>query len=152
VAEVQPGGGSGPLVTYRILPFNGTPYELTLPADWKVTFGPLFPGAKSSFNGSDKSGTLRFYEGTKQRGIIRDVNSFMDTRITVPDITVPEPQPQAVAVTPTKKSGKQKPMSLLESIKQGEAVLNRLHASPLERALENPNNPDHDPTEVDTGF
>ena len=59
---------------------NGKLRRIHIPADWKVTFGPLIPG------GRDGHGTLalRFYEGKEhQRAIFTDVKSFRDSSIQI---------------------------------------------------------------------
>lgn len=71
--------------TYIINFKNGTKQRITVPSDWKVTFGPAAAG-----NRSDGSGgrimplALRFYESKdKQRAIFTDVVSFRDTSIKI---------------------------------------------------------------------
>lgn len=55
--------------------------RITVPASWKVTFGPIVPGARADRR---DVGTLalRFYEGKdQQRAIFTDVRSFRDSSI-----------------------------------------------------------------------
>lgn len=60
--------------TYHIIQQNGDEFEIDVPGDHKVTFGPLKPGDR--FQGEI---ALRIYESdTKQRIVIRDVKSFRD--------------------------------------------------------------------------
>lgn len=55
---------------------------VTVPADWKVTFGPLFTPSKGGYGGP--ANCLRFYESKdKQRAIFVDVTGFRDTSIPV---------------------------------------------------------------------
>jgi hypothetical protein len=69
--------------TYILDLRGGGKRRLTVPATWKLTFGPLIPGNK---DGSGR-GTLalRFYEGSKehQRAVFTDVESFRDSSIEV---------------------------------------------------------------------
>lgn len=52
-------------------------YRVTVPDDWKVTFGPVAPGARGY---ADLA--LRFWEAeNKQRAIFRNVDSFRDLSI-----------------------------------------------------------------------
>lgn len=61
---------------------GGTKKRITIPADYKVTFGPLVPGSKSH-NGHD-SLCLRIYETKeKQRAVFTNVMSFRDQSIPV---------------------------------------------------------------------
>ena len=70
--------------TYLIVHEDGTERRITVPSDWKVTFGPAAKG----MNRQNTGGTykvplaLRFYEAdTKQRAIFTDVVSFRDVSI-----------------------------------------------------------------------
>lgn len=65
--------------TYILECNGGKQRKVTVPEDWKVTFGPLIPGQQGA-------GTLalRFYEGKeKQRAIFTDVRTFRDADIPV---------------------------------------------------------------------
>jgi hypothetical protein len=71
---------TGPEITYEVKTRNER-LRIRVPADWKVTFGPVSPGSK--FGGSGEL-ALRFYESdTKQRAIFTDVISFRDLSIPV---------------------------------------------------------------------
>lgn len=62
--------------TYEIKQGNER-FRIIIPANWKVTFGPLTPGSK--YGGSY---ALRVYESeTKQRAVFVDVTSFRDLSI-----------------------------------------------------------------------
>ena len=72
---------------YIITHEDKTKKRITVPADWKVTFGPAARGE----NAGNRSGqhlkmpmALRFYESeTKQRAIFTDVVSFRDASIKI---------------------------------------------------------------------
>lgn len=58
--------------------------RITVPAEWKVTFGPGVPrNNKNGFNHNQEIGwALRFYESTdKQRAIYTNVRGFFDASI-----------------------------------------------------------------------
>lgn len=62
--------------TYQITT-NSERFRVTVPSDWKVTFGPVAPGVRGS---GDLA--LRFWEQeNKQRAIFRNVVSFRDLSI-----------------------------------------------------------------------
>ena len=72
--------------TYIITHEDGTRRRITVPEEWKVTFGPATRGDR----GGNRPGTLkmpmalRFYESeTKQRAIFTDVTSFRDASIKI---------------------------------------------------------------------
>lgn len=68
--------------TYFVERTNGNDQRVTVPASWKVTFGPLNPGSKNQ--GGSGSPALRFYEAeNKQRMVITNVVSFRDTSIKI---------------------------------------------------------------------
>ena len=72
--------------TYIISHENGTRRKITVPEDWKVTFGPAVKGSRASESRSTYKMpmALRFYESeTKQRAIFTDVKSFRDTSIKI---------------------------------------------------------------------
>jgi hypothetical protein len=53
-------------------------FRIDIPANWKVTFGPLAPGSKFGSGGY----ALRVYESeTKQRAVFVGVDSFRDLSI-----------------------------------------------------------------------
>jgi hypothetical protein len=62
--------------TYEIVQSHER-FRIDVPANWKVTFGPLAPGSK--YGGGY---ALRLYESeTKQRAVFVDVTSFRDLSI-----------------------------------------------------------------------
>jgi hypothetical protein len=68
--------------TYIVQRKGGKDQKITVPASWKVTFGPLVPGSKN-FEGN-ASPALRFYESeNQQRAVITDVICFRDSSIHV---------------------------------------------------------------------
>lgn len=72
--------------TYIIHHEDGTKRRITVPEDWKVTFGPAARGANKSTSGTTYKipMALRFYESeTKQRAIFTDVVSFRDASIKI---------------------------------------------------------------------
>src|SRR5437016_692292 len=71
-----------PMVTYYVQRQQGRDQKVTVPADWKVTFGPLSPGSKGESGNATPA--LRFYESAnKQRMVITQVVSFRDMAIKV---------------------------------------------------------------------
>lgn len=67
--------------TYLVEKRSGERVKITVPEDWKVTFGPIAVGGRSGNSGSL---ALRFYESdTKQRAIFTGVESFRDLSIPV---------------------------------------------------------------------
>jgi hypothetical protein len=73
--------------TYIITHEDGTVQRITVPASWKVTFGPAAKGmnaGRGSGPGYKIPLALRFYEAdTKQRAIFTDVVSFRDASIKI---------------------------------------------------------------------
>lgn len=62
-------------VVYLIEYQNGDAEKITIPASWKVTFGPLVPGSKA--HESNGAICLRVYESKeKQRAVFTKVQSF----------------------------------------------------------------------------
>lgn len=86
---------------------NGSQRKLTIPADWKVTFGPINPGSKGH-----QPLAVRFYESKdKQRAIFTDVKSFRDasipieekiTRVKRQNITKKTPEGERIVVVEAK--------------------------------------------------
>jgi hypothetical protein len=80
--------------TYHIEFKNGAEKRITVPADWKVTFGPCVAGGNS--NGKmEMPLALRFYESKEnQRAIFTDVRSFrdMDIKILEKKVSIQEEQ------------------------------------------------------------
>ena len=71
-------------VTYLIIHEDGTERKITVPSNWRVTFGPAARGSHGAKYGSTLKMPLclRFYENeTKQRAIFTDVVSFRDLSI-----------------------------------------------------------------------
>jgi hypothetical protein len=71
---------------YLIEKENGKRMRITVPANWKVTFGPAARGLDKSTNPQryQMPLALRFYENeTQQRAIFTDVKSFRDMSIPV---------------------------------------------------------------------
>ncbi len=71
--------------TYIMDLSGGRMRRITVPADWKVTFGPLVPHRPGEKNyDHQKTFALRFYEGKDaQRAIFTDVLSFRDESLKV---------------------------------------------------------------------
>ena len=74
--------------TYIIECEDRTKKKITVPASWKVTFGPCVKGTNSSTRertgGAKIPMAIRFYESeTQQRAIFTDVISFRDTSIKI---------------------------------------------------------------------
>lgn len=76
------------LRTYLIEFENNEKRRITVPADWKVTFGPIAIVPKSQLGGKVPI-ALRFYEDeTRQRAIFVEVRSFRDLSIPVEELKV----------------------------------------------------------------
>lgn len=70
--------------TYLLHMKGGTHQKVTVPANWKVTFGPLCPGGKGYSENGSNSMSLRFYESANnQRAVFTGVQSFRDESIKV---------------------------------------------------------------------
>ena len=71
------------MTIYLITHEDKTERKITVPSDWKVTFGPAAKGMyKSGTQNFKVPLALRFYEAeTKQRAIFTDVVSFRDLSI-----------------------------------------------------------------------
>ena len=72
--------------TYLIEKENGKRFKITVPSEWKVTFGPAARGLDGKKSGASYKIplALRFYENeTKQRAIFTDVVSFRDMSIPI---------------------------------------------------------------------
>lgn len=70
------------LTTYILELRGGNLRKVTVPSNWKVTFGPLVPYTKHG--GGEAHPALRFYESKeKQRAIFTDVVSFRDESIPI---------------------------------------------------------------------
>lgn len=79
--------------TYILNMNDNTRQKVTVPAEWKVTFGALWP---SSTNNNGRS-ALRFWEGNKenQRAVFTDVASFRDDSIQM-EVEVVDAKEQAL--------------------------------------------------------
>lgn len=73
--------------TYLIVHIDGTRRKITIPANWKVTFGPAVKGGNYAPGSGPRPVmpmALRFYEhDTMQRAIFTDVQNFRDLSIPV---------------------------------------------------------------------
>lgn len=86
-------------ITYLIEFKGGKRKRITVPATWKVTFGPLAPGGKN-YNGESKL-CLRLYEtAERQRAVFTDVASFRDLGIHVEERVVHRRNERAQRETP----------------------------------------------------
>lgn len=67
--------------TYILNMKDGTKQKITVPQNWKLTFGPLVPGSKDGSMNSRDALVLRIYEGNKdnQRAVFTGVESWRDT-------------------------------------------------------------------------
>jgi hypothetical protein len=73
--------------TYLIERSNET-VRVTVPASWKVTFGPVSAGNRGAFSGEEGM-CLRFYESAnQQRAIFTRVRSFRDTSIPMEKLVI----------------------------------------------------------------
>ena len=70
-------------VTYLLEMKNGARKKVTVPASWKVTFGPVCPGSKEAGYNGNAGLCLRFYEGADQHAVFVGVESFRDTSIEI---------------------------------------------------------------------
>lgn len=69
-------------ITYFVERNNGQDQKVTVPASWKVTFGPQNPGVKGA--GPSGEPCLRFYKSAnQQRMVITGVKSFRDMSIVI---------------------------------------------------------------------
>lgn len=68
--------------TYILNMKDGTKQKITVPMNWRLTFGPLVPGSKDTSVNSRDALVLRIYEGNKdnQRAVFTDVLSWRDTK------------------------------------------------------------------------
>ena len=74
-----------PSMTTYLIEFNdGRRQRVTVPDDWKVTFGPAFMAKKEEYNGRTVPMALRFYESKEnQRAIFTGVKNFRDVSIQI---------------------------------------------------------------------
>lgn len=66
-------------VTYLLYMKDGSLKKVTVPADWSVTFGALYPGKEGNMG---KTG-LRFWKGKVQKAVFTEVEAFRDTSIKI---------------------------------------------------------------------
>lgn len=70
--------------TYILTMRDGAQKKVTVPANWKVTFGALVPGSKNHEQNSGGATALRFYEGaSQQRACFVGVTEFRDKSIDI---------------------------------------------------------------------
>lgn len=66
---------------------DGTQKRITIPAGWKVTFGPLVPGSKDTAVNGSQATALRLWSGSKnaeiQHAVFTNVESFRDMSISI---------------------------------------------------------------------
>lgn len=87
--------------TYRVERGDDETLYITVPEDYKVTFGPVAPGMNEGVVGKKRQTpyVLRFYETKeKQRGLIRGVTGFYDTSFGIE--TESERQARGIAASP----------------------------------------------------
>jgi hypothetical protein len=64
-------------------------FRITIPADWKVTFGAFQQGGGNKYDTGDRSAALRIYESeSMQRACFRDVRSFRDLSIPLEKLVI----------------------------------------------------------------
>lgn len=65
---------------------HGEVLKVEVPAEWKVTYGPIQPGGRSEFGG--RGNYVRFYESDKQqRAVFADVLELLDSSIPIKRMT-----------------------------------------------------------------
>jgi hypothetical protein len=71
--------------TYILTLVGGNVRKITIPSNWKLTFGQLVPHTLRATNGGSSQVALRLYEGTKEnlRAVYTDVISFRDDSFSV---------------------------------------------------------------------
>lgn len=71
--------------TYILNMRDGSRQRITVPAEWKLTFGPICPGSKDGSLNSSGAIALRLWEGAKenQRAAFTGVESFRDASIEI---------------------------------------------------------------------
>lgn len=70
------------MTTYLLEMKNGSQKKVTVPAHWKVTFGPLVPGSKGFEHNGESSLCMRFYsKANQQHAVFTGVKSFRDLSI-----------------------------------------------------------------------
>lgn len=66
-------------VIYQMVMKDGSLKKVTVPDDWTVTFGALYPGKDGN---AGRTG-LRFWKGKQQKAVFTDVESFRDMSIKI---------------------------------------------------------------------
>ena len=76
--------------------------RVTVPATWKLTFGPICPGSRDGAYNSGGGIALRFYENNKdnQRAVFTGVVSFRDSSIRIEEKVVEVKQQRMRKATP----------------------------------------------------
>lgn len=92
----EPPTENGGKTTYIMHLRSGELRRITVPSNWRVTFGPLVPGKE----GRGSPG-LRFYEGDNQRACFTDVESFRDASIDIEERVTREKQQVMRKETPS---------------------------------------------------
>jgi hypothetical protein len=101
VATKKAKASSTKMTTYMIEFAGGKQKRVTVPAEWKVTFGPLAPGSKGYENNGEKGLCLRMYENqSQQRAVFTKVASFRDMSIHVEERVVHRRNERAQRETP----------------------------------------------------
>lgn len=64
---------------------NGNVRQITIPANWKLTFGQLVPHTLRDTHGATSQVALRIYEGSKEnlRAVMTDVVAIRDAGIAI---------------------------------------------------------------------
>lgn len=89
------------LRVYMIEFTNGKQKRISIPGEWKITFGPLAPGSKGYENNGEKGLCLRLYENKdQQRAVFTKVASFRDMSIHVEERVVHRRNERAQRETP----------------------------------------------------
>lgn len=87
--------------TYVLDMKNGGQKRVTVPATWKVTFGPLCPGSRGHHGNGESATCLRFYEGKdQQRAVFVGVSAFRDDSIAILERVTKVQQQNAYKDTP----------------------------------------------------
>jgi hypothetical protein len=64
---------------------NGNTRQITIPSNWKLTFGQLVPHTLRETHGASSQVALRIYEGSKEnlRAVMTDVVAIRDASISI---------------------------------------------------------------------
>lgn len=85
--------------TYLLEMKDGSKKKITVPSEWRVTFGALYPGKEANHS---KTG-LRFYSGNKQHAVFTEVESFRDMSIQIEEENIKKQQETFYKDTPDGK-------------------------------------------------